>query len=115
MVYIVDFLMVSVVAGKRLIMVSVAGFLVDSAAARGFQISEHFERFLVCCVFRTCFRRWLFNGFHYAFVWFPLRFLMVAVTLFMVSVAGLFVDSAAAGGSKILERLERFLVLVLCF
>ena len=44
-------------------------------------------------------------------------FLMVSVIfvygsryVFMVSVAGSLVDSAAAGGSKILERMERFLV-----
>ena len=38
-------------------MVSVAGLLVDSAAAGGSKILECIERFLVCCVFRTGFRR----------------------------------------------------------
>ena len=37
-------------------------------------------------------------------------FYMVSVTFFMVSVGGLLVDSAAAGGSIILEHIERFLV-----
>ena len=75
--------MVSVVAGKCLFMVSVAGFVVDSAAAGGSTILECIERFLVCCVFlglvsvagfcygflrgrKTLFygfRRWLFYGF----------------------------------------------------
>ena len=42
-------------------MVSVAGFLVDSAAAGGSIIFECIERFLVfCCVFRTGFRRCFF-------------------------------------------------------
>ena len=70
------------------------------------------------------FRRWLFNGFRRG----RKRFVMVSVVgflffmvsvvakknvfVFMVSVAGCLVDSAAAGGSNILERLERFLV---CF
>ena len=40
---------------------------------------------------------------------------MVSVTFFMVSVAGFLVDSAAAGGSNILERIERFLVFLFCF
>ena len=72
--------MVSVVAGKCLFMVSVAGFLVDPAAAGGSQILERIERFLVCCVFRTGFRRWFVDGFRYVFV-------MVSVTLFMASIA----------------------------
>ena len=55
--------MLSVVAGKRCFMVSVAGFLVDSAAAGGSTILECIERFLVFCVFKTGFRRWLFDGF----------------------------------------------------
>ena len=42
------------------------------------------------------------------FKWFPLHF-------FMVSVAGLLVDSAAAGGSIILERIERFLFFFFVF
>ena len=44
-------------------MVSVAGFVVDSAAAGGSRILEHIERFLVFRVFRIGFRRWFFNGF----------------------------------------------------
>ena len=56
-------------------MVSVAGLLVDSAAAGGSNILECIERFLVfVCVFRTGFRRLffmvsitLFNGFRYVF------------------------------------------------
>ena len=53
--------MVSVVAGKRFLMVSVAGFLVDSAAAEGSNILECMKRFFVfCCVFRTGFRRLFF-------------------------------------------------------
>ena len=44
------------------------------------------------------------------FVWFPLHVCMVSVTLFVVSVAGFLVDSAAAGETNILERLKRFLV-----
>ena len=45
-------------------MVSVAGFLVDSAAAGGSNILEGIERFLVvCCVLRTGFRRWFVYGF----------------------------------------------------
>ena len=83
-------------------MVSVVGFLVDSAAAGGSIILDRLERFLAFCVFRIGFRLWLFYGFRYV--------LMVSVTLFVVSVAGFLVDSAAAGGSNILERLERFLV-----
>ena len=47
---------------------------------------------------------WLFYGFRYVIF-------MVSVTFLMGSVAGLLVDSAAAGGSTILERIERFLVL----
>ena len=47
----------SVVAGKHICMVSVAGFWLDSAAAGGSNILECIERFLVCCVFRTGFRR----------------------------------------------------------
>ena len=86
-----------------LFMVSVAGLLVVSAAARGSNILERLKRFLVCCVFETGFRRWLSNGFLYALLWFPLRCLMI-------SVAGLLVDSAASRGSTILERLKRFLV-----
>ena len=43
--------MVSVVAGKRVVMVSVAGFVVDSAAAGGSNILECIERFLVCLCF----------------------------------------------------------------
>ena len=85
--------------------VSVAGLLVDSAAAGGSIILERLERFLAFCVFRTGFRRCFFCGLRYVFV-------MVSVTFFVVSVAGFLVDSAAAGGSNILERLERFLV---CF
>ena len=53
------------------------------------------------------FRRWLFNG--------GFRRGNKQHRLLMVSVAGLLVDSAAAGGSNILECLERFLVFVLCF
>ena len=55
--------MVSVVAGKHCFMVSVAGSLVDSAAAGG----------SVFCVFRTGFRRWFFDGFRRGKVvlWFP--------------------------------------------
>ena len=44
MVSVVGFLMVSVVAGKRVFfMVSVAGFSMDSAAAGGFNILECIE------------------------------------------------------------------------
>ena len=60
-------------------------------------ILECVERFLVFCFFRAGFRRWLFSGFRYAFLWFPLRLFMVSVTFCMVSVARLLVDSAAAG------------------
>ena len=58
-VFVFFFVMVSVVAGKRFFMVSVAGFLVDSAAAGGSNILECIERFLVVClcVFRIGFRR----------------------------------------------------------
>ena len=65
------FVMVSVTC----FMVSVAGFLVDSAAAGGSNTLERLKRFLVCCVFRTCFRRWLFNGFRRG----KERFCMVSV------------------------------------
>ena len=71
--------MVSVVAGKHVFMVSVAGLLVDSAAAGGSTIFECIERFLVCCVFGTGFRRWFLYGFRRG-----------RKTLFMVSVVGLF-------------------------
>ena len=56
------------------VMVSVAGFLVDSAAAGGSNILERIERFLVYfCVFKIGFRRWFL--------------LMVSATFcFMVSV-----------------------------
>ena len=54
------FCMVSVVAGKHLFYVSVAGFKVDSAAAGGSIILECIGWFLVFWVFRTGFRRWLF-------------------------------------------------------
>ena len=47
-------------------MVSVAGLLVDPAAAGGSKTLERIERLLIFCVFRTCFRRW--------FLWFRLRF-----------------------------------------
>ena len=57
---------------------SVVGFLVDSAAAGGSEILECIERFLVCLVFRTGFRRWFFMvsvtfvyGFRYVFLWIP--------------------------------------------
>ena len=52
------------------LMVSFAGLLVDSAAARGFIILECIERFLVSfCVFRTGFRRCFFV---FIFLnWFP--------------------------------------------
>ena len=55
------------------------------------------------------------------FVWFPS---LVFVKWFpswqenifcMVSVAGVLLDSAAAGGSTTLECIERFLVVFLCF
>ena len=64
------------------------------------------------------FRRWFFYGFRRR----RKRFFMVSVvgfvivspssqeTCFMVSIAGLLVDSVAAGGSTILEGIERFLV-----
>ena len=84
-------------------LVSVAGFLVDSAAAGGSKILERIERFLV----------FVFLGLVSVVdfvLWFPLRFFMVSVTFFMVSVAGFLVASAAAGGSNILECIERFLV-----
>ena len=77
MVSVVVFVVISVVAGKRLFMVSVAGLLVDSAAAGGSNISECIERFLVVCVFRTGFRRWFLS-------WFPLRLFMVSVTCFYI-------------------------------
>ena len=64
MVSVVGFLMVSVLAGKHLFMVSVAGFSVDSAAAGGSTLLECIERFLVFCVLGTGFRRLVF-------VWFP--------------------------------------------
>ena len=57
------FFMVSVVAGKHFLMDSVAGLLVDSAAAGGSIILQRIERFFVFCVFRTGFCRWFFNGF----------------------------------------------------
>ena len=92
------FCMVSVVAGKHLLfMVSIAGLLVDSAAAGGSIIVECIERFLVCCAFRTGLRRWFFCGFRRGrkscllFVWFPslVPFLVVARNVFcMVSVVG---------------------------
>ena len=57
--------------------VSVVGYLVDSAAAGGSNILEQLERFLDLCVFRTGFRRWLFNGFRYVIVlWFRLSFVL---------------------------------------
>ena len=76
------FFMVSVVAGKHFFMVSVAGFLVDSAAAGGSNILECIERFLVFfSVFRTGFRRcFLFYSFRRG-----------RKTIFIVSVVGLFV------------------------
>ena len=78
--------MVSVVAGNRCFMVSVAGFLVDSAAARGSIFLERIERLLAFRVFRTGFRRWFVYGFRrgrkaflfvvygfrrFSFLWFP--------------------------------------------
>ena len=53
-----------------------------------------------------------FYGFHR---WFVYGFRRGRKTFVMVSVAGFLVDSGAAGGSNILERIERFLVFVLCF
>ena len=47
----------------------------------------------VLCVFRTGFCCWLFYGFRYVCLWFPLHVLKCC----MVSVVGLLVDSAAAG------------------
>ena len=44
------------------------------------------------------------------FLWFPS---WQESVVFMVSVAGFLVDSAAAGGSRILECIERFLVVFL--
>ena len=102
MVSVVGSFMVSVVAGnvvfclwfpsllcllfpswqEKMFMVSVAGCLVDSAAAGGSIILECIERFLVACVFRAGFRRWFF---------------MVSVVAgkrcFMVSVVGCFMVS----------------------
>ena len=113
MVSVVDsiqrFLMVSVVgffvvvAGNCFLMVSVAGFLLDSAAAGGSNILERIERFLVFCAFRIGFHRW--------FLWFPLRFFnCFGYICFIDSVIVFLVDSAAAGGSNILERIEQCLV-----
>ena len=77
-------------------MVSVAGFLVDSAAAGGSNIFEGIERLAVFGVFRTGFRRWFLYGFRrgrktcfmvsvVGFVeWFP----SWQGTFFMVSVVG---------------------------
>ena len=96
------FLMVSVVAGKRFCMVSVAGLLVDSAAAGGSTSLECIERFLVCfCVFRTGFRRWFFYGFRRGRKTFCLWFLSSFFycfpswqeTFLMASVVGLFMVS----------------------
>ena len=61
---------------KTFVMVSVAGFLVDSAAAGGSNILECIERFLVVCVSRTGFRRWFLLGFqswleNVFVLWFP--------------------------------------------
>ena len=52
------------------------------------------------------FRRRLFNGFRRG---------RKTFFFFMVSIAGLLVDSAAAGGSIILECIERFLVFLFVF
>ena len=78
---------------KTFLMVSVAGLLVDSAAARGSMILECIERFLVFGVLRTGFRRW-FYGQENMFFWFPSFFydfrrcreqlLMVSVVFCMV-------------------------------
>ena len=73
MVSVVGFFMVSVVTGKRFcFMVSVAGSLVDSAAAGGSISLERIERFLVFLGLVSVVG--LYYGFRYAFVWFPLRF-----------------------------------------
>ena len=85
MVSVIGFLMVSVVAEKRCFMVSVAGLLVDSAAAGGSIILECIERFLVLCVFRTGFRRWFV-------LWFPswkenICYMVSVLGFVMVSVA----------------------------
>ena len=74
------FCMVSVVTGKRFVMVAVAGCSMDSAVAGGFNILEPIEWFLVLGVFRIGFRRWLFDGFRRG-----------KKRLFMVSVVGCFV------------------------
>ena len=66
MVSVVGCFMVSVVAGKRFLMVSVAGLLVDSAATGGSNILERMTRFLVFCVFKG-FRRCFVSGFRYVF------------------------------------------------
>ena len=84
--------MVSVVAGKLfLFMVSVPGFLVDSAAAGESIILECIERFLVVvCVFRTGFRRCFFFFF---LKWFPS---WQETLFFMVSVVGFSMVSVVA-------------------
>ena len=90
-------------------MVSVAGFVVDSAAAGGSIILACIERFLLCCVFRTGFhrwivwfpswqenvvydfRRWLFNGFRLGknvCLWFP--------SLFVLMVSGCYKTAAVS-------------------
>ena len=75
-------------------MVSVAGFLVDSAAAEGSNILERMKRFFVFCVLKTGFRRLSFMVSVVAgkyCLWFPsLVFLFYGFRrgkeLFMVSV-----------------------------
>ena len=84
-------------------MVSVAGFWVDSAAAGGSIILERILRFLVLCVFRTGFNRWFFTV--SVTLFYNLRYVFDGFRRWIL------VDSAAAGGSKILERILRFLVL----
>ena len=54
----------------------------------------------------------LFDGFRR---WFSYGFRRRRKRYFMISVAGFLVDSAAAGGSMILECIERFLVFVCVF
>ena len=112
MASVVGCLMASVVAGKRLFMVSVAGLLVDSAAAGGSNILECIERFLVFEFLGLVSVAGFLNGFRRGRKTFLLRFPSLVVYGFrrakerfcMVSVVVLFLWFPAATGPRLSLR-----------
>ena len=98
---------------KTIFMVSVAGILVDAAAAGGSKILDRIERFLVFCVFRTGFHRWFVYGFRRGrktlFYGFRHAFLMVSVVarnVFVWFPSLVFLWFPAATGPRLFSPME---------